>query len=758
MKINKIIKFLSLSTMVSFSAFQLSAIKTNYNDDNKNKPYWQFLDKYFKEMKVFDTIQKVNNNEINIIKNSNPGLNVGIIEIGNDKDNYENWMKNIRRGTKVGNINYLDFNDRWDSGIKKHGAVVTTIIGSDIGINRNAQIFYAKYNEEKLTEILETFAKNNVKLINCSFGTHAPFYYEWVNDKILNPIKSKNKGVMKPILDNYLNLLEKMAFIIDLVKWKNFDPGALEIEIKNSNVEFNELDLIENKYFALKKQREIFNKFILKHNATVIFSAGNSSQTNDEWYVKIKKKFEREWYPKNGLISHKQFINNLIDELTKIKMPELSVNELKNLQKFIEYIKTKFKPYVNNLLNDVRNFYFTFPDKTTGAESDWNKNFLISVYEKMKQWKDIDSLFLNNIITVGSVTYDKKPSDFSLYDSTNRGLNPFISSFGDFWDYNKGKKQVNISEFPKHLEKYGKEFIEDMNNMRGTSFSAPMITGLISLLQTQFAENISPNIIKVLLAHSSALVQQNNIDKKSGLALKIDGLQPNNSFNRTGFGLPNYEKMYELYATYKSNQNTYKHGIFHLNNINFTNYVQNNFSLKLLDNIRINNYDANNDNRFKYVLTASSKIFNFSDVLKKIKKIVEKQNNINKKKIIAFIDKIAEFEFENFNKNMIDIQAEVSEYNSYGSLLNKNSQSSTSFDSSTEKISIQLKTESEELSVNSSITFPQLNKILVNAQNILRKTLNNKEKLDECLNILINAYKEIIMEMEVTYASEIQNI
>ncbi|QDF65201.1 S8 family serine peptidase [Mycoplasma nasistruthionis] len=559
--------------------------------------------------------------------------------------------------------------------------------------------------------------------------------------------------------ENYLNLFEKIAFIIDLVKWKEFDPGALELRIKNSNEKFDELDIIENKYLALKKEREIFNNFILKNNATVIFSAGNSSQINDEWYVKTKKKFEREWFPKNGLVSHKQYINNLIDELTKIKVPNVYGSVLENIQNFIRYVKTKFKPYINNLLNDVRNFYFTHPDETTGAESDWNKNFLIKVYERIKQWKDIDSLFLDNIITVGSITYDKKPSSFSLYDSPNRGLTPFISSFGDFSSDNKGKKQIDNNDIPKHIEKYGKKFIQDINNMRGTSFSAPMITGLISLLQTQFSENLSPNIIKILLAHSSSLVEQDNNDEKSGLVLKIDGLQPNNSLNRTGFGLPNYEKMYKLYKTYKAKQNSYKQGIFHLNNINLANYIQNNFSLKLIDNIKIPNDFSNNDeDELKYVLTTSSKIFNFSDVLEKIRKIVEKQNNHNKKNINGFIDYLSKFEFENLNKNMIDIQANISEYNSYGGLLNKHFQGSTSFDSSTEKISVKLNKEFRELNINSNITFLQLNKIIIRAQNYFNQTLNNKNEIDDCLNILINAYKEIIKDMEVTYASEIQNI
>ncbi|QDF65202.1 S8/S53 family peptidase [Mycoplasma nasistruthionis] len=190
------IKFVTFCSIFSFSVFQLSAVNLKHNEDSKNTPYWQFLDKYFKEMKVLDRIQEINNNEVNIIKNNNPGLNVGIIETGNDKNNYDNWIKNIKPGTKEGNINYLYFNDQWDSNIKKHGATVATIIGGEIGVNKNAQIFYAKYNEKKLSEILETFAKNNVKLINCSFGMHAPFYYKWVREKIVIPVQIMNKKMV----------------------------------------------------------------------------------------------------------------------------------------------------------------------------------------------------------------------------------------------------------------------------------------------------------------------------------------------------------------------------------------------------------------------------------------------------------------------------------------------------------------------------------------------------------------------------------
>ncbi len=192
---------------------------------------------------------------------------------------------------------------------------------------------------------------------------------------------------------------------------------------------------------------------------------------------------------------------------------------------------------VNNFINDLRN----------------NSKHIINGLKKYQSIQDFEG-----IITVGSVDFNNQHTNFSSYGYINNDNLPFVSSYGEgiyrekdksiFESYKKIKDYLltNPNIDPQHKSEL--QYLIDFN---GTSKAAPLITGLISLLQNQIKRNLTISETKLLLAASSNYAAtKTDILKNSDSDLpsntKNEYCKDNRTKNKTGFGIPKLFKMKKI--------------------------------------------------------------------------------------------------------------------------------------------------------------------------------------------------------------------
>ncbi|MEA4115452.1 S8 family serine peptidase [Mycoplasma sp. 744] len=173
---------------------------------------------------------------------------------------------------------------------------------------------------------------------------------------------------------------------------------------------------------------------------------------------------------------------------------------------------------------------------------------------KTQNWK-LDQ----NSIVVGSAKLGRHSkwslSDFSTYmtqDNIKNPLNPLIVAPGEDYDLFDGKQY-------------------------GTSFSAPVISGLYSLFIRhpeilKFKDSQLPELFKSILVTGASQINNTGIKK-----YKVNGLE-----ERTGAGMPDYEKMLEII-------NNEQYEVFNNLRLNHSQIVKgkNKIKLKFLDKIKI---------------------------------------------------------------------------------------------------------------------------------------------------------------------------
>ncbi|WP_426461566.1 S8 family serine peptidase [Mycoplasma hafezii] len=517
MKLKRILKLVMITLPIIPVVF-VSSLNYSNNDVNDfiNKNNFDDLfQMYYQKLGVNKNERKTSNN-IDLNSNFNK---VGIIELADQKfDNNLYSTKNNFHINYVGNLTSTTNEDNL-----RHVSAVASIIGTDLGINPNANIFYAKspYGKEEKLKLLSTLKDKGVNIVNMSIGY--PYrYYKW------SDLNEKRRDLLTD---------EKLKKILDLVTLNN-----MITEINNN----------PHLYEDLTNWKTVIDSFTKTHNMIFVISSGNSWDEHMR-FVKIADRI------KNNIDEYKQIYVNYFG----------NSNEKSNILSSLEKIKAKKTTKDNSELTII---------DSEIAKKLWEK-------DNANIRKGIDSLvdfFRNlfnipaseNAIYVGAVDYNNRPTNFTQFDNL-QSINPLVSAYGEsYWkdDVFIGKKLNPEAKREYKIEKLKKIIISNPNvqknpiinqllytlDFNGTSMSAPMITGLLSLFQTQVKKELTINEAKILLVSSATYgnthTRKFNTDSINGSTTE-EWWKKNHSKSKTGYGIPKYFVMKNIWENKKNFKN-----------------------------------------------------------------------------------------------------------------------------------------------------------------------------------------------------------
>ncbi|WP_027121517.1 S8 family serine peptidase [Mycoplasma leonicaptivi] len=495
MKIKRIFK-LFLTTTISI--IPISAIALNLNEG-----YVEIPDEIYDEIVKINELYysklglKYNNTSYKKEENYN---NVGIIDIGN-LDIERLFIKNSKNNiVKLGNLPNNIENDN-------HPFSVVSTIGTDSGINKNANIFYSSLsaNGKNFTNILDDFIKDNknkkydTKLINISIG-----FNNFIDTYKNNTSKNINNKKIEPDVENY----DKFEDLLDIWLYYNF---------------FTNKSFYEKWKNKILYKYEVLDKKARENNIKIIMSSGNFNNYKEVLIQKSKKVL--------SLLQKNSF------------SPQTLKEEFKKIRDILYLPGDNVKTHFDDLL-----FFLDNAKETDNFFKDLKNNIPITLegLEKFQSMKNFEG-----IITVGSVDYNNVHTIFSSFGDIDNDNSPFVSAYGqgifDENDYKNIFKSYKIvmdylNKNP-NIDPKIKEQIKYWINFNGTSKAAPMITGLISLLQNQIEKNLTISETKLLLAASSNYSTKNPEENNNN---NNEYWKQNRTKNKTGFGIPKFFKMKDI--------------------------------------------------------------------------------------------------------------------------------------------------------------------------------------------------------------------
>ncbi|MFV8418716.1 S8 family serine peptidase [Mycoplasma sp. Sp33II] len=482
-----------------------------------------------------------------------------------------------------------------------HGSTVASIIGTDTGINKKAHIYYSAiqpYGYEHYEEAFKYMRDQNVKLVNFSFSNIKPWKYWWnfidnsdFNKEINVEIERKLGKWIDGNYNDSISYKDKWDFS------KEIDDKKIYEYINNNHIDI--IPLIENLLYSLmiinhqelynnflnmtKEINNSFEKYANKYGMKFVVSAGN-----DNFLWNSIQKFR--YIFSNDYDSFKDLIIYLYQKSSNINtnVPTDTFNDRAKIQlgiKYIAYNADKLsKLFVKSATDDGQNFL----------------DNILQLEENIFSLKNS-----RNVIYVGAVNYNNEPAKFSEYSITNNEVLPFVSAYGEYSDTDdayikeklgaKNTRNYKYNLFSNSLWKNGLDsnaflekkyidfspkeklsfLVQKMKEFNGTSMAAPMITGLISLLQTEYHKNFSISEIKTLLSASSTYANTHaTILKGVDSNTRVENWRENRSKSKTGFGIPKYFKIKKFLDNnelkhFKNNDNAYsKYGKFLLHEEN----------------------------------------------------------------------------------------------------------------------------------------------------------------------------------------------
>ncbi|SJZ62129.1 S8 family serine peptidase [Mycoplasmopsis verecunda] len=560
---------------------------------------------YYQKLGVSEWNRNFSADEIDY---NSPYNKVGILEVNNEKMDY---LLSNKKNFKINYYNYPITSN------KLHGAGVTSIIGTDTGINPDANIYYASFylnNKESpknnLRGIFEWFRKNGVNIVNSSTG---PSFEVKPNIEILQErnkwMKHQSKISKYEITkdNDDKELADEWDYVVD------YDTRT-DAAAKFNNPEHYQ-ELIEHleslaylmefyKFIQSNKPKEkteferLIDEYTTKYNMIFIRSSSNRNTDKEKLFFLLENFTNNYKNIKDHIISYQRFIND------KTWMGYLNYYNINNSNKYnteqIQQNKTNLNHIinlVNYLFNHNKMLYslkLRYSDKYSNKFAPWNFS------------DDFDKYHFgsgtSNAIYVGALNYNNQPTRFSSF-LNKKDYYPLISAYGLFGEYYNPKNVYGIEPYIKYVDddkkqkvvldddligyknkylekrsiksefikKYSKndknsnltEVEEEFNNyveylsyFSGTSMSSPMIAGLLSLFQTKYKVILTPEEARLLLVNSSNYAST-SIEKvyirELDYEINKEFWKANHSKNKTGYGIPKFFKMKEIYdASIKS--------------------------------------------------------------------------------------------------------------------------------------------------------------------------------------------------------------
>ncbi|WP_029608796.1 S8 family serine peptidase [Mycoplasma simbae] len=530
MKLKNATKFMSLGTIFVPLTLVSAKLEKNTNYENTiieklGESNYELLKKiYLPYYEKLGLKRHLKNNEYY----STSFDKVGIIEVdGIDKDylvsKNKNFNINIRENSK---------NNSWSN----HGYAVSSIIGTDLGINKDAIIYYDYLNNVINGEYTHLFEKvkfmhenHGVKLFNMSLSHfNTPYlYYKNVifpNDK-LEPIIPTNDITFNFDIE-FLNAVHYLCeLIIDYLYVANEDFNLLYKESE------------------ITQQYRLINNYIYKNDIKIVKSSGNSN-------FGLKDVIKNVSFFKDNYLNTSQLIQGLLSFINTFNsMHEDTQNRFYNESLFNEFdakflsfllLKNKYKKVSldkNKIFAEIFKFEYL------------NKSYM--------KWQNLT--YCENFIYVGAVDFENKAMYFSSHNDSEHNDFPLISAYGN----SLSKDSSSIDATKKHKSNIRnlyainadtliKDKINYLIHFDGTSKAAPMITGLLSLLQHNLNRNLSIAEAKLLLMSSSTYsTKTKNVPNPNSIEYLLNSdelFNDNMSKSKTGFGIPKYFKMHKIFS------------------------------------------------------------------------------------------------------------------------------------------------------------------------------------------------------------------
>ncbi|MFV8474762.1 S8 family serine peptidase [Mycoplasma sp. Z631] len=571
MKKNKLI-LLSLGTAVSaFPAiFSVSANTNNETDERKEKlnknSNIEMNDKaldsmrnlfmpYYKKLGISSWDRTFSSSDIDM---TSPYNRAGVLEINNSDMPY---MLSSKPNFK---INY--FKKPVKDLRELHGYAVSSIIGSDVGINPDANIFYAstKNNGQEsyavhINNVLNWYKSNNVNIINISIGPKID-HISYDLKKVITNIDSATHKELINLDENDVDDWGISKFTgadyynsINLLHDPDNFPRLIEKYKKIIILEefFKEVNAAKNNHIFFSA----IDKFAKENGTIFVMSSSNQNAVQDDFLPFYKRSLYK-------------YLLDLINNYEHLKKEITCIHSYFKDEKYMRLLRMKIKDIYRKLGDIPRDYPAELAEVINQITYIYNHNEniskIINRYHVIHKYindsfaADFDSLYYSkpadNIIYVGAVDYNNKPTEFSYFMNNNSNM-PIISAYGNYmyeddniisrkigFDETRKTKTFKIISNSTEDEEF-KAFLTELEQFSGTSMSAPMITGLLSLIQTKFQKKLSLTEAKLLLAASSNYANT-TIEKiyTSDLDYDINKefWKENHSKNKTGFGIPKY--------------------------------------------------------------------------------------------------------------------------------------------------------------------------------------------------------------------------
>ncbi|MFV8473563.1 S8 family serine peptidase [Mycoplasma sp. 31_09] len=512
---------------------------------------------YYKKLGIMPSDRIFSKKGIDV---DSPYNRVGILEIYNSNSTY---IHSSKEGFK---INYYKEMAKDEKEENMHGYAVSSIIGTDVGINPDANIFYASTSTKEendyknyINTVLNWYKKNNVNIVNLSLG----------------PVLKNIDYNLDTVIENISGATHK-----NIVNFNNgtTDNWSLEsiapseygnaINLLHNPTKFQELIakykiiIMLNNFIkavnTIKDKRILFeeiNKFTKENDIIFVMSSSNiNAISNDDLPA-----YKRSLY---------KYVLDFINHYEDIKKEITIIQSYFHDKRYMSLLKNKIRNLNDKKVGSSRNYIEELEEIINQITFIYNHNEEISqMYDKYqtlgkrvndKFGADFDNLYYSdvsdNIIYVGAVKYNNKPTEFSYFINDNANM-PIISAYGnyDFEDNellseklgNESNRKTKAEKILSNstLDKNFKEHIDKLKEFAGTSMSAPMISGLLSLIQTKFQKKLSLTEAKLLLS-SSSNYSSTTIEKIYTSDFDYDVnkefWKENHSKNKTGFGIPKY--------------------------------------------------------------------------------------------------------------------------------------------------------------------------------------------------------------------------
>ncbi|TKA59129.1 hypothetical protein MBOVa_5590 [Mycoplasmopsis bovis 8790] len=304
-------------------------------------------------------------------------------------------------------------------------------------------------------------------------------------------------------------------------------------------------------------------EYALQNGIKIIQSSGNNNDEVNE-HMANNEFLNKPQFLENGRISKDKIYRafksffNLVKNWQNDLWP---TEEERNYNIKLLYL---IRVILDKTFDDVRWIY-------ENKDTNWLRKFDFDVFldanfrksalfDAINDWQSL--IYHDGIISVGAVNWKNIATNFSSYAKSYYGSYPLVSAYGDTLNNDKAGllksyfHKNNYNEIEKYIEssKNNKEFIDKMSymiNFNGTSKSAPMITRIISRIQSKLQQELSIEDVKLMLVSSATYSKTKasgyNSSSFSEITSAHEHWRRNHSKNKTGFGIPKYFKMKQIW-------------------------------------------------------------------------------------------------------------------------------------------------------------------------------------------------------------------